>query len=371
MQRSRPLGARGPMRFSLALIPFFAARRVQLANLASHHSIPATYAVREIVEAGGLMSYGSNLADAFSSGRPLRRPCSQGREACGLARRAVGQVRAGHQRSDGQDARPRSACDSARPRRRGHRMIAMLERRQFIALLGGAVAAWPMAARAQQAAMPVIGFLYTQSAAPLADRLRGFHHGLKEIGYVEGENVVIVYGWAEGQSDRLPVLAGELVRRQVAVIVAAGPNPALAAKAATTTIPIVFAVSQDPVRLGLVASLTRPCGNVTGINFVSRELAARRLELLREMVPGATRVAVLVNPANATSTDSTLKDVQAAARSIGLQIQIFNASTSREIDVAFAALVRADRCPLRQPRWIFLTAGEFNWPPWRRATYFP
>jgi putative tryptophan/tyrosine transport system substrate-binding protein len=164
---------------------------------------------------------------------------------------------------------------------------------------------------------------------------------LKGAGYVGGENVAIEYRWAEGQFDRLPALAAELVRRQVTVIAATGgPPSALAAKAATATIPIVFIVSDDPVRLGLVASLARPGGNLTGINFVSGELVAKRLELLREMVPGAARVALLLNPANAPQTESTLRDVRPAARAIGLQIQVLNADTSREIDAAFAAFER-------------------------------
>src|SRR6266704_1701059 len=164
---------------------------------------------------------------------------------------------------------------------------------------------------------------------------------LKESGYVEGETVAIEYRWAENQMDRLPTLAAELVRRQVAVIAAIeGPPVAFAAKAATTTIPIVFTVSDDPVRLGLVASLARPGGNLTGINFVSTELVAKRLELLRELVPGAARVAVLVNPAIATNTETTLRDVEPAARAVGLQIQVLNAETSREIDAAFATIVR-------------------------------
>jgi putative ABC transport system substrate-binding protein len=188
--------------------------------------------------------------------------------------------------------------------------------------------------------MPMIGFLFSQSADPFADRLRAFRQGLKETGYVEGENLAIVYGWAEGQYDRLPALAGELVRRQVAVIVAAGEPSTLAAKAATTTIPIVFAVAEDPVRRGLIASLARPGGNLTGINFFNAELVAKRLELLRELVPGASRVPVLVNPSNIASGERTEKEVEAAARAMGLQIQVLNASTGREIDTAFAALVR-------------------------------
>jgi putative ABC transport system substrate-binding protein len=215
-----------------------------------------------------------------------------------------------------------------------------VRRRDFITLLGGAAAAWPLAARAQQSAMPVIGFFFSQSPDMFADRMRAFHRGLKETGYVEGQNVAIEYRWAEGQHGRLATFADELVRRQVAVIVAPGEPATLAAKAATTTIPVVFAVAEDPVRRGLVASLARPGGNLTGINFFNAELVAKRLELLRELVPAASRVAVLVNPSNVASGGRTEIEVEAAARVIGLQIQVLNASTSREIDAAFAALVR-------------------------------
>jgi putative tryptophan/tyrosine transport system substrate-binding protein len=211
-------------------------------------------------------------------------------------------------------------------------------RREFITLLGGAAAAWPVVARAQQPAVPVIGFLNSASPDTFADLLRAFRQGLKESGYVEGENVTIIYRWAENQVDRLPVLAAELVRRQVAVIVANGPA-VFAAKAETTTIPIVFLAPEDPVKLGLVASLARPGGNLTGINFFLGELTAKRLELLRELVPGAARVAVLVNPAN-IAIETTLRDVQSAGRAVGLQIQVLNASTTREIEGGFEALAR-------------------------------
>jgi ABC-type uncharacterized transport system substrate-binding protein len=223
-------------------------------------------------------------------------------------------------------------------------------RREFITLLGGAAVAWPLAARAQQPAMPVVGFLYPTS--PIADRLRGFRQGLKETGYVEGENVTIEYRWAEGQFDRLPVLAAELARRQVAVIVAGNFASALAAKAATTTIPIVFTVAEDPVRVGLVASLARPDGNLTGTNSFNIEVTAKRLELLRELVPGAARVAVLVNPTNPI-TETTLRGTELAARAMGLQLQVFNATTSGEIDAAFASFMR------ERPDALFVGADAF------------
>jgi putative tryptophan/tyrosine transport system substrate-binding protein len=227
-----------------------------------------------------------------------------------------------------------------------------MKRREFITLLGGA-AAWPLAARAQQPAMPVIGFLHSASPDGNADRVRAFREGLKEAGFVEGENVAVEYRWAENQMDRLPVLAAELVRRRVAVIAAIGNNPAFAAKAATTTTPIVFLSAEDPVRLGLVTSLARPGANLTGINWFPAEVAAKRLDLLRELVPGAARIAVLVDPTNATINESTLRDVEAAAHSLGLQIQIHNASTSREIDAVFESFVR------ERPDGLFAAIAPF------------
>jgi len=209
-------------------------------------------------------------------------------------------------------------------------MTAKMKRRAFITLLGGAAVAWPLAARAQQPAMPVVGFLDSRSADVMTDRLRAFRQGLKDTGHVEGENVAIVYRFAENQIGRLPELAADLVRRQVAVIATGGAPAAFATKAATATIPTIFLVGDDPVRLGLVTSLARPGGNLTGVNPLTVELAAKRLELLRELVPAAVRVAVLVNPADVTNTESTLRAVEAAARAVGLQIQVFNASTSRD-----------------------------------------
>jgi putative ABC transport system substrate-binding protein len=229
-----------------------------------------------------------------------------------------------------------------------------VKRREFMTLLGGAAAIWPLAARAQQPSMPVIGFLGATSRVSDTDNLRAFGQGLKETGYVEGENVLTEYRWAEDQPDRLPALADDLVRRRVAVIVTVhGPFVTFAAKAATASIPIVFLIGDDPVRVGLVANLARPGGNVTGINFVSGELVAKRLQLLRELVPGAARVAVLVNPANATQTESTLRDVEPAARTMGLQIRVLKANTSREIDAGFAGFGR------ERPDALFVASGAY------------
>jgi putative ABC transport system substrate-binding protein len=215
-----------------------------------------------------------------------------------------------------------------------------MKRRAFITLLGGA-AAWPLAARAQQPAMPVVG-LVTGGSPEAAVRMGGgFRRGLNEGGYVEGQNVTVEYQWLDGQYDRLPSLMADLVRRRVAVIATPGSNPAaLAAKAATTTIPIVFGVGADPIELGLVASVARPGGNATGINFFVADIAAKRLGLLHDLVPKAVRIAVLINPANASTAEATLRDMPEAARAIGLQIVVLNASTGREIEAAFATLVR-------------------------------
>jgi ABC-type uncharacterized transport system substrate-binding protein len=215
-----------------------------------------------------------------------------------------------------------------------------MRRRKFIGIVGAA-ATWPLMARAQQPAMPVVGFIRDGSADTSARLVAAFRKGLNETGYVEGQNVTVEYHWLEGQYNRLPALMADLVRRQVAVVAAPGSaQAALAAKAATATIPIVFSVGQDPVRLALVASLARPGGNATGVNFFHQEVTVKRLRLLHDLVPKAVRAAVLVNPGNASTAESTLREVQEAAPTIGLQIQILYATTIGEIDAAFATLAR-------------------------------
>jgi len=213
-----------------------------------------------------------------------------------------------------------------------------MRRREFITLIGGAAMAWTRAAYSQQITLPLIGFLDPRTPEVVAARLRGFRQGMKEVGFVEGENVAIAYGWAEDQIDRLPSLALDLVRRRVAAIVTSGPPSSFAAKAATTTVPILFLVGNDPVQLGLTNSLSRPDGNLTGINIVNSELASKRLELLRDLLPRVGRIGLLVNPADASLTEIQLKDVNAAARSMGVQVQVYNADTSVEINSAFESM---------------------------------
>jgi ABC-type uncharacterized transport system substrate-binding protein len=210
-----------------------------------------------------------------------------------------------------------------------------LKRREFIGLLGGATLAWPLAARSQQAAMPVLGFLNTASPGPYATRVRAFRQGLSEIGYVEGKNVAIEYRWAEGQNDRLPALAADLIQQRVAVITGANIAAALAAKAATIAIPIVFAISVDPVEVGLVASLNRPGANITGSTTLNAELGPKRLELLHEAVPAASKIACLINP-RAPTADALSQDLQKAARTLGLQLHVLHASSERDLETAFA-----------------------------------
>jgi putative tryptophan/tyrosine transport system substrate-binding protein len=233
-------------------------------------------------------------------------------------------------------------------------MTPCIGRREFITLLGGgAAAAWPLAAQAQQAALPVVGFLSGRSPGEAASALGAFREGLGEIGYFEGNNVTIEYRWAEGRYDRLPALAAELVGRQVAVIAATGGEASgLAAKAATATIPIVFTMGGDPVELGLVFSLNKPGGNVTGVTFIVGDIATKRLGLLRQLLPNATTITMLINP-NYPATSAEVRDVQAGARSLGLQINLLNASTSREIDAALATFVS------KRPDALFVGGDPF------------
>jgi len=229
-----------------------------------------------------------------------------------------------------------------------------MRRRDFISLLGGAAAAWPLMARAQQSAMPTIGFLGGASPELYVDRLTAFRQGLQEAGYVEGQNAQVEYLWAEGHPDRLPALATQLVRRQVAVIVAGGGTPsAWAAKAATATIPIVFGVAIDPVQLGLVASLNRPGGNLTGVTNMNVDVGPKRLELLREVLPSASVISVLVNPTSAAITEPYLRDLEAAAQTLGLKLDVLHASADRDFDPVFATLAQ------RRARALVISPDQF------------
>ena len=285
----------------------------------------------------GLMSYGTNLTDGWRkigvyTGRILK-----GAKPADLPVEQASKFQLVINLQDRQGPRPRRAALAPRPCRRGDRMST---RREFITMLGGAVAAWPLAARAQQTAMPVIGFLNSSSPDPDGDRVRAYRRGLSETGYVEGRNVTIEYRWADGQNDRLPSMAADLVRRGVNVIVTGGTPATLAAKAATTTIPIVFVLSTDPIEAGLVTSMNRPGGNLTGVTGLNVELAPKKLELLHELLPGTTIIALLVNPTNPVAAKEQSRAVQAAARTLGLQLHVLHASTERDFDSVFASLVQ-------------------------------
>ena len=245
--------------------------------------------------------------------------------------------------------------------------MRVLQRREFIAALGGA-AAWPLATQAHQRALPVVGFV--PGSSPVAGFGDAFRKGLNEAGFIEGQNVTVEYHWLDGRFDRLPSVMNDLVRRRVAVIATGGNLAAQAAKAATTTVPIVFGVGEDPVKLGLVANLARPGGNATGTNFFTQEVEAKRLGLLRELVPKAVRIAVLINPANVPTAEVTLREVPEAARALGLQIRVLNASTSREIEAAFDALARDHADALFVSSEAFFLSPASNLPPWRCATGF-
>jgi putative ABC transport system substrate-binding protein len=305
----------------------------RLAELSVLHAVPSVFQFREFVAAGGLMSYGDSITERSPTGGDIHRPDPQGRETGRSAGPAGNKDRAVHQPQDRQGARPHRPGRAAHARRRGDRM----RRREFITLLGGA-ACWPLAARAQQPAIPVIGFVSPRSLIDSAELVAAFRQGLKEAGYFDGQNAAIEFRWADGQYDRLPALAADLVRRQVSVIAAVGSPAAVAAKSATTTIPIVFSAGFDAVELGLVASLNRPGGNVTGVTNLNTELGPKRLELLHEVLPARSIMAALVNPTN-PNAETVSRDLRAAASTLGLQLNVLLASTEGEIDAAFADLV--------------------------------
>ena len=309
--------------------------RALIIALAERYRLPAVYPFRFFVSDGGLISYGPDAVDQYRRAAGYVDRILKGEKPAGLPVEQSTKVALVINLKTAKALGLDGAADAARARRRGDRMIS---RREFITLLSGAAAAgWPLAAKAQQA-MPVVGILGISAPDTIGDRLRMFRLGLKEAGYIDGENLVIEYRWTENQFDRLPELVADFVRKRVAVITTVA-GASLAAKLATTSIPIVFIATEDPVRLGLVASLARPGGNLTGINIFSAELVAKRLELVRELLPSATRIAVLIRPTG-PSSEATLRDIEPAAHVLGLQVQVLNASTAREIDAAFATLRR-------------------------------
>ena len=297
-----------------------AVHRDLIVTLAARHKLPAVYFDRSFVAAGGLISYGPRSSTSTGRAAGYVDRILKGEKPADLPVQAPTKYELVINLKTAKALGLDRAAVAARPRRRGDRMRRR-EVHRAVRRCGGGAACRPLAARAQQPAMPVIGFLNPAAAVGSGDRVRGFRQGLKESGFVETENVVVDYRWADNQVDRLPTLAAELVKRRVAVIATVAPPSTLAAKAATTMIPIVFLVAEDPVGLGLVASLARPGGNLTGINILSAELVSKRLQLLREILPAARRVAVFVNPANTAITERTLQAVEPAARAMGLQLQ--------------------------------------------------
>ena len=323
---------------SLIVTPsgFASVNRDLIITLAARHRLPAVYFGRYFVNSGGLISYGNDIVDQYRRAAGYVDRILRGEKPADLPVQAPTKYELVINLKTAKALGLESPADRARARRRGDRV----NRREFITLLGGAVAAWPLAARAQQPAMPVIGFLNGQSAQAFAPIVTSFRRGLNEAGYVEGQNVAIEYRWAEGRVDRLSPLAADLVRRQVAVIAATGGNnSALVAMQATSTIPIVFTSSDNAVERGLVASINRPGGNVTGVSWFSAELGPKRLGLLHELVPNATIVALLINPDNPESARQPA-ELQDAARAIGLQLVVLTATTAGDIDTAFTAMVQ-------------------------------
>ena len=313
---------------------FLNSHRVRIVALATRQALPVVYPLREYVEDGGLMSYGTSINDAYRQAGVYAGRILKGEKPGDLPVMQSTKFELVHQPQDRQDARHRNPANAARPRRRGHRMI---RRRDLITLLGGAAVTWPLAARGQQPAMPVIGALHGVSASEWSHYIAGLRSGLSDAGLVEGRNLTIEFRWADGQFDRLPGLAADLVDRKVAVIVAGGSVVAVrAAMAATRTIPIVFTTAVDPVVTGLVASLNRPGGNATGITSSLTELEPKRLELLHELIPTAAKVALLVNPNNPGLAQAIIAGMQTAARRLALKIIVLSAGTEYEIEKALA-----------------------------------
>ena len=313
--------------------PLLTTNRLAINTLAIGARLPTMHGFREFVEAGGLMSYGPNFPDLFRRAAEYVDKILRGAKPADLPVEQPTKFDLVINLTTAKALGLTIPEAFLAPRRRGDRM----KRREFITLLGGAAAAWPLAARAQQPAMPLIG--YVSSASADASYMTAFRQGLADLGYTEGRNVAIEFYWAEGKFERLPALLADLIQRRAAVIAVGGVTSGLAAKAATTTIPIVFLAADDPVKFGLVTSLSRPGGNATGLNLLTSELTTKRLELIRDLVPSASVVAVLVNPRSPESEPQS-RDIERAAGAVGQRIRILNASSDRDIDAAFATLVK-------------------------------